>query len=97
MTTPPPARPPAPRVLTHILTNPHPPGALSHLRDLKIRGGYYYGYEVTNLVSVQVVKSLDDGLFPCCSASGIVSTCTLKPSPLLMDPHTRFPCEGERH
>jgi hypothetical protein len=70
-------------------------GVLSHLRDIKIRGGYYYGYEVTSLVVVEILKG--DVPFPCCSSRGDVTTCSLKPSPFLTDPNTRFPCEGESH
>jgi hypothetical protein len=70
-------------------------GVLAHLRDIKIRGSFYYGFEVTSLLNVQVLKG--DALFPCCSSHGSVATCSLKPSTFLTDPHTRFPCEGELH
>ena len=71
-------------------------GVLAHLRDIKIRGGYYYGYEVTSLITAEVVKG-EDAPFPCCSWRGEVTSCAQMPSSVLTAPGTRFPCEGEEH
>ena len=71
-------------------------GVFANLLDLKIRGGYFYGYEVTSLVTAEVVKG-ENAPFPCCDSEGGVSSCSTRPSPSLTDSQTRFPCEGERH
>jgi hypothetical protein len=71
-------------------------GVLAHLRDVKIRGGYYYGYEVTSLVTAEVLKG-EDAPFACCSSRGQVTSCHHPPSDVLTESGTRFPCEGEEH
>lgn len=48
-------------------------GTLAHLRDVKIRGGVYYGFEVAALRSVVICQGY--ALRPCCHADADVEIC----------------------
>mmetsp|Transcript_25689 Transcript_25689/g.52345 ORF Transcript_25689/g.52345 Transcript_25689/m.52345 type:complete len:2398 (+) Transcript_25689:333-7526(+) len=70
-------------------------GVLSHVSNIKIRGGYYPGAESTRISSVTL--SVGKAWYPCCTIDGTVDICQQQPSSYYNPPGLTFYCEGHMY
>jgi hypothetical protein len=62
-------------------------GTLAHVRDVKVRGGFMFGFESTRLLAAALAPG-DAPLFPCCALDGAVGACLTRPSPYATPPRS---------
>lgn len=62
-------------------------GTLAHVRDVKVRGGFMFGFESTRLLAAALAPG-DAPLFPCCALDGVVGACLTRPSPYATHPRS---------
>eukprot|EP00960_Hanusia_phi_P070874 767419-Hanusia_phi.AAC.4 len=67
-------------------------GVLSHVKQIKIRGGYFPGAEATSLSSVALYSG--NSWYPCCNLDGTIDMCKQAPSAYYNPTGLKFYCEG---
>mmetsp|Transcript_9722 Transcript_9722/g.32526 ORF Transcript_9722/g.32526 Transcript_9722/m.32526 type:complete len:2440 (+) Transcript_9722:200-7519(+) len=67
-------------------------GVLSHVKQIKIRGGYYPGAEATSLSTVALYSG--NSWYPCCNLDGTIDMCKQAPSAYYNPTGLKFYCQG---